>query len=156
MTSPKRQETEAAGVRDAIARAEDFRKAKQYKEGISVLVEALRCGIDRATIYYRLGNIYFDARDLTRAEHVYQRALELDPRHINAMHNLALVYKRQKRISLYVRTLKKSQRLALRYPRNHRLDAETKRHFRGLSRKALFWIIGCFGVLALLFWVLSR
>ena len=156
VTSPKSQETEAASVRDAMARAEESRRAKQYKEGISVLVEALHYGIDRTTIYYRLGNIYIDAGDLTRAEYVYKRALDLDPRHINAMHNLAIVYKRQRKIGLYVKTLKKSQRLALRHPRNYNLDPEAKGRVRALSGKVLFWTVGGFGVAVLLFWALSR
>jgi tetratricopeptide (TPR) repeat protein len=126
-----------AFVREAIAAADEHRKKKRYKEGIDLLVEALRYGIDRATIYFRLGNIYIDAGDLSRAEYAYKRALEVDPRHANAMHNLAIVYKRQRKIDLYVRTYKKSQRLAIRYPKASPLTPGVKKTLRRDAWKLL-------------------
>jgi tetratricopeptide (TPR) repeat protein len=117
-------------VRDAIVKADGHRKKKEFKDGIELLVEALRFGIEKATIYYRLGNIYVDAGDLNRAEYAYKRALEVDPHYANAMHNLAIVYKRQKKLDLYVRTYKKSQRMAIRYPRSSNLSSEVKSTLR--------------------------
>jgi len=49
-------------VERALVQAEKHRKKKEYRQGISLLVEALRYGIDKAQIYYRLGNIYIDGR----------------------------------------------------------------------------------------------
>ena len=158
MSTPTLQtrEEQVAFVRDAIARADNLRKDKQFKEAISLLVEALQYGIDKATLYYRLGNVYFDGADLSRAEYAYNRALELNPKHVNAMHNLAVVYKRQKKVSLYVKTYKKAQRMALRYPKNPEFSATDKRRIRFLSVKALLWIAGVLGVGAVLIWLFGR
>lgn len=149
-------EDKAAFVREALANAEEHRKAGEYKEGISLLVEALKYGVDRATVYYKLGNLYINAGDLTRAEYVYKRALEFDPKHTNAMHNLSIVYKRQKKISLYVKTYKRSQRMALRHPRNYKLDRAAKKRVRILSGKILLWIVIGLGGIALLLWAILR
>jgi tetratricopeptide (TPR) repeat protein len=116
MEALETREEQEAFVQDALERAEVLRKKKEYKEGISLLVEALRYGIDKATIYYKLGNIYIDGDDFNRAEYAYKRALDIDSHHSNAMHNLSIVYKRQKKITLYVKTYKKSQRMELRHP----------------------------------------
>jgi len=152
---PTREE-QAASVREAIAKADELRREKQFKEAISLLVNALQYGLDKANLYYRLGNVYFDGKDLSRAEYAYSRALEVDPKHVNALHNLSIVYKRQKKISLYVRTYKKSQRMALRYPRNPKLSSTDKRRIRFLSTRILLWIVGGFGLITLLIWVFGR
>ena len=72
------------------------------------------------------------------------------------MHNLAVVYKQQKKMSLYVKTYKKSQRMALRRPRNPRLSASQKKHLRWLSGKVLFWIVAGAGGILLVVWLLTR
>jgi tetratricopeptide (TPR) repeat protein len=126
-----------AFVREAIATADEHRRKKRFKEGIELLVEALKYGIDRATIYFRLGNVYIDAGDLSRAEYAYKRALDVDPHHANAMHNLSIVYKRQRKIDLYVRTYKKAQRMAIRYPKSSRLAPEVKSTLRRDAWKLL-------------------
>ncbi|UCF10488.1 MAG: tetratricopeptide repeat protein [Candidatus Bipolaricaulota bacterium] len=127
-------------VREAIEKADEHRKKKRFKEGIDLLVEALRFGLEKETIYFRLGNIYIDAGDLNRAEYAYKRALEVEPHYANAMHNLAIVYKRQKKIDLYVRTYKKSQRMAIRYPKRSNLSPEVKGTLRRDAWK-LFGIV---------------
>ena len=137
-------------VENALVQAEKHRKKKEYKEGISLLVEALRYGIDKAQIYYRLGNIYIDGEDYNRAEYAYKRALDVDPHHVNAMHNLAIVYKRQKKISLYVKTYKKSQRMELRYPRKTQLKPEQKKYLRMLSVKILLGMLAAGGIIAVI------
>ena len=154
--TPLSTEDKAAFVRDALEKAEEHRRADEHKEGISLLVEALKYGVDRAQVYYRLGNLYIDSGDLTRAEYVYKRALEVDPKHINAMHNLSIVYKRQKKISEYVKTYKRSQRMALRHPRNYKLDRASKKRVRALSARILLWIVAGVAVIALLIWALAR
>ena len=136
-------------VADALARAEEYRKRKEFKEGIHLLVEALRYGINKAMIYYRLGNIYIDAGDLSRAEYAYKRALEIDPHHVNAMHNLAVVYKRQGKISLYVKTYKKSQRMEIRHPRAVPLTPEAKRRLHRFGWQGFLLALGGVGLLFL-------
>lgn len=153
---PKTYEEQEAFVRDALERAKALRKKKDYKVGISLLVEALKYGIDKAMIYYRLGNLYIDGGDLNRAEYAYKRALEVEPHYVNAMHNLAIVYKRQKKISLYVKTYKKSQRMELRYPRNVNLSVKKKNRLRRLSLKVLLWLLAGAGLIALLLFLLLR
>jgi tetratricopeptide (TPR) repeat protein len=158
MSTPALQtrEEQTAFVREAITRADELRRAKQFREAISLLVEALQYGIDKASLYYRLGNTYFDGADLSRAEYAYNRALEVDPKHVNAMHNLAVVYRRQKKISLYVKTYKKSQRMALRYPKNPELSAGEKRRIRFRSARILLWIVGGLGAVVVLVWLFGR
>jgi tetratricopeptide (TPR) repeat protein len=158
MSTPTLQtrEEQSAFVREAVERADGLRKKKRFQEAISLLVEALQYGIDKANLYYRLGNVYFDGADLSRAEYAYNRALEVDPKHVNAMHNLAVVYKRQKKISLYVKTYKKSQRMALRYPKNVKFSAGDKRRIRFLSMRVSLWIVGGFGLVVLLIWLFGR
>jgi tetratricopeptide (TPR) repeat protein len=152
----KTHEEQMAFVQDALERAEELRKKKDYATAISLLVEALRYGLDKAKLYYRLGNVYIDGGDLARAEYAYNRALEMDPNYINAMHNLAVVYRRQKKMSLYVKTYKKSQRMAIRRPRSTNFsDQETKR-IRRLSRRTFFWILGGVVVLIVIIWLLTR
>ncbi len=136
-------------VEQALVQAEKHRKKKEYRQGISLLVEALRYGIDKAQIYYRLGNIYIDGDDFSRAEYAYKRALDVDPHHVNAMHNLAIVYKRQKKVSLFVKTYKKAQRMEIRYPRKTQLDTNQKRHLRRLSVKIMTGMLALGGLIAL-------
>ncbi|MDD5220165.1 MAG: tetratricopeptide repeat protein [Candidatus Bipolaricaulis sp.] len=100
----------------ALEQAEELRQAKAYDEGIRLLNDALAREVDHAVIYFRLGNLYIDQGDLARAERAYLRVLELDPAHDRAKNNLAVVYKRQGKYSLFVRTYKEAQRMALRPP----------------------------------------
>lgn len=143
-------------VEQALEQAERHRKKKEYKEGISLLVEALRYGINKEKIYYRLGNIYIDGDDLARAEYAYKRALEIDPHYVNAMHNLAVVYKRQKKISLFVKTYKKAQRMEIRYPRKSDLDISQKKHLRRLSVKIMVGILAVAGLAVLIMFLVWR
>lgn len=136
-------------VEQALKRAEKHRRKKEYKEGISLLVEALRYGIKKESIYYRLGNIYIDGDDYNRAEYAYKRALDIDPHYVNAMHNLAIVYKRQRKVSLFVKTYKKAQRMEIRYPRKTQLDTNQKRHLRRLSVKIMTGMVALGGLIAL-------
>jgi len=156
MEALETREEQEAFVQDALKRAEALRKKKEYKEGISLLVEALRYGIDKATIYYRLGNIYIDGDDFNRAEYAYKRALEIDPHHSNAMHNLSIVYKRQKKIALYVKTYKKSQRLELRSPRKGNLAPEQKVHLRRLSIRILLGVFAAGAIIVLMIVLFTR
>ncbi|MCK4682429.1 tetratricopeptide repeat protein [Candidatus Bipolaricaulota bacterium] len=156
MEALETREEQEAFVQDALKQSEALRKKKEYKEGISLLVEALRYGIDKATIYYRLGNIYIDGDDFNRAEYAYKRALDIDPHHSNAMHNLSIVYKRQKKIALYVKTYKKSQRMELRSPRKGNLAPEQKVHLRRLSIRILLGIFAAGAIIVLVIVLFTR
>lgn len=116
-------------VDHALDRAEALRQAGAYDEGIRLLNDALARDVDHAAIYFRLGNLYIDQGDLDRAERAYRRVLELDPNHSRAKNNLAVVYKRQGRIHLFVRTYKEAQRMAFRLPGR-----------KGSRRGALGWV----------------
>ena len=111
---PSTREEQESFVDAALERGEALRRSGEIDEGIRVLVDALPHQIQRAAIYFRLGNLYVDKGDLERAEDAYNCALEVDPDHANARHNLAVVYKRQKRIHLFVKTYKEIQRRPLR------------------------------------------
>jgi len=149
-------EAQQALVQEALIRAEKLRKKKDYKQAIELLVEALQYGIDKGTIYYRLGNVYIDGADLARAEYAYKRALDIDPHYVNAMHNLAIVYKRQKKTSLYVKTYKKSQRMQLRHPRNQKLTTQQKTRLRRLSFKTMLYMFLGLGAIAIILILLFR
>ena len=149
-------EEQVVFVNESIEKAEVLRKNKEYKEAISLLVDALQYGLEKAQIYYRLGNVYIDGDDLARAEYAYNRALEMDPKFVNAMHNLAVVYRRQKKMSLYVKTYKKSQRLSIKNPHKTNFNADEKKKIRGMSRTVFLWLFGGAGLIVLMIWLFGR
>lgn len=143
-------------VRRALAQAEELRRAKRHKEAIDLLVDLLRYGEEKATIYFRLGNVYFDAGDLARAEYAYQRAIQEDPHHASAHHNLGVVYRKQGRIAESVKMLKRARRLEMRYPRPVELTPEQK---KTIWRLAWPMMLVPFLLVALLFflaWLIGR
>ncbi len=153
---PRTHEEQVSFVRESLGKADALRKKKEYEEAISLLVEALRYGLEKATIYYRLGNVYVDGDDLARAEYAYNRALEIDPNYVNAMHNLAVVYRRQKRTSLYVKTYKKSQRLSIKKPHKTEFNPDQQKRLQRLSRSVLLWLFGGTALIVIIVWSLTR
>lgn len=117
----------------ALAKAEELRRAKRYKEGIDLLVEVLRYGVLKPQVYFRLGNIYFDQGDLSRAEYAYQRAIQEDPKYASAYHNLGVVYRRQGKVDQSVKMLKKARNLEIRYPPKVALSPEERKLLKRLS-----------------------
>ncbi len=101
-------------VQKALELASIYRKQKRFQKGIDLLLGALQYRLEEDQIYYRLGNIYYDAGDLDRAEYAYQRAIEKNREHANAHHNLSVVYKRKGRIWEFVKMKKKAARLAIK------------------------------------------
>ncbi len=101
-------------VEKALEQADIYRKEKRFQKGIDLLLDALRCQVEEDQIYYRLGNIYYNAGDLDRAEYAYQRAIEKNKKHVNAHHNLGVVYKRKGRIWEFVKMKKKATILAIK------------------------------------------
>lgn len=141
-------------VEKALEEAERLRREGHYREGIELLIDALKYGQEKAKIYFRLGNLYFDLGDLERAEYSYKRAIEHDPEHVNAHHNLSVVYRRQGRIGEYVKLRKRALRLAARRPPE--LPEEQVHRARKLALKIFLVGIGLLTLLALVAFLLSR
>jgi tetratricopeptide (TPR) repeat protein len=152
LTEPERR----ARVEEALRMGEELRKAKEYDKGIDILVEALQYGVEKAKIYFRLGNIYFDAGKLEHAEYAYRRAIDLDPHHINAHHNLSVVLRKQGRFSEAIRMRRLAERLAWQNPQRVQLTPEQIEQARRLARR---WLIGVgivVGILIIALIALSR
>lgn len=152
LTEPERR----ARVEEALRMGEELRKAKEYDRGIDILVEALQYGVEKAKIYFRLGNIYFDAGKLEHAEYAYRRAIDLDPKHINAHHNLSVVLRKQGKLSEAIRMRRIAERLALENPQRVQLTPEQIEQARALARR---WLIGvgiALGILIIALIALSR
>ncbi len=134
LTEPERR----ARVEQALKMGEELRKAKEYDQGIDVLIEALQYGVEKAKIYFRLGNIYFDAGKLDHAEYAYRRAIDLDPTHINAHHNLSVVLRKQGRLSEAISMRRRAQLLTFKNPQRVELTPEQVEQARQLARR---WLI---------------
>lgn len=128
-----------ARVEEALKLGEELRKAKEYDKGIDILVEALQYGVEKAKIYFRLGNIYFDANKLDHAEYAYRRAIDLDPTHVNAHHNLSVVLRKQGKLADAIRMKRRAERLAMQYPQQVQLTPEQIERARQFARR---WMIG--------------
>jgi tetratricopeptide (TPR) repeat protein len=145
-----------ARVEEALRMGEELRKAKEYDKGIDILVEALQYGVEKAKIYVRLGNIYFDAGKLEHAEYAYRRAIDLDPHHINAHHNLSVVLRKQGKFSEAIRMRRLAERLAWQNPQRVQLTPEQIEQARRFARR---WLIGVgivVGILIIALIALSR
>lgn len=127
-------------VKSAIVKADELRKTKCYQEAIDILVDALQAGLLKPSIYFRLGNIYYDMGDLSRAEYAYKRAIEFAPEHINAHYNLSVVYKKMGMIEESTKFLRKAYLLELKHPRRGNLDQDQKKWARILALKQIFTI----------------
>lgn len=143
-------------VQGALKYAEELRREKRYKEAIDLLVDLLRYGEEKATIYFRLGNVYFDAGDLSRAEYAYQRAIQEDPHHVSAHHNLGVVYRRQGKISESVKMLKKARRLEIRYPKKVELTPEQRKALLRLAWPMMLVPVALVALFFLLAWLVGR
>lgn len=152
LTATERREL----VQGALKYAEELRREKRYKEAIDLLVDLLRYGEEKATIYFRLGNVYFDAGDLSRAEYAYQRAIQEDPRHVSAHHNLGVVYRRQGKISESVKMLKKARRLEIRYPKKVELTPEQRKALLRLAWPMMLVPVALVALFFLLAWLVGR
>lgn len=143
-------------VEETIERAKKLRKKGKFDEGIDQLVSALKLGILKDRLYYRLGNIYFDAEDLDRAEYSYKRAIEENEDHVNAQHNLAVVYRKQGRISESVKQRKKAKKKEMENPKNPDLTTEEKKYARKFAFKLMALLVGGLAGIGLLVYLISR
>lgn len=140
-TNPKGM-TEAdrrATVDEALDRAEQLRRDERYDEGIELLIETLAYGIEKGQVYFRLGNLYYDSGEVERAEHAFRKALSNDPNHVNAHHNLGVVYREEGRVRESIQMRKKAQRLARQHPDRVTVTPDQAK----VARKfALQWLVG--------------
>lgn len=127
-------------VEKAIEEAKIHRKKKRFQKGIDLLVDTLRYRICEDQIYYRLGNIYYDGGDLDRAEYAYRRAIEKNREHVNAHHNLSVVYKKKGQISEFVKMKKKATKLAARNPDRVSLSPEKVKWLKSLAYRLMIGI----------------
>ena len=116
----------------------------------------MRYGIDKAQVYFRLGNLYFDAGDLTKAEEAYKRAIEEDPTHASAHHNLGVVYRCQGDIARSIKMLKKARKLEIRHPRQVPLTPEQKSFLKKMALPMLAVPVLALILVLLLIYVLTR
>ncbi|QAA77299.1 MAG: hypothetical protein BIP78_1533 [Candidatus Bipolaricaulis sibiricus] len=139
----------------ALDQAEEFRRAGRHAEGIALLLDTLRYGESKAQVLFRLGNLYFEQDDLSRAERAYTRATEEDPHHASAYHNLGVVYRRQGKIAQSVKMLKKARWLDVRHPRS-----PTTVLPKGALRRRAWPMIAVplfvLGLIVVAFWLSSR
>lgn len=133
-----------------------MRRDKRHQEAIELLVDLLRYGEEKATIYFRLGNVYFDAGDLARAEYTYQRAIQEDPHHASAHHNLGVVYRKQGRIAESVKMLKKARRLEIRHPRKVELTPDQKKALWHVAWPMMLVPLALVALLFFLAWVVGK
>lgn len=155
MSSGEREARARSAADKALERAESLRREKRCDEGIALLSDALKYGVRRAQIYYRLGNLYYDCGNLEHAERAYRGAIEHDAQHINAHHNLGVVYRRQGRIDESLRMRRKASALARDHPERLTINPKQARY---LKRYAVTWFaIGAalVGIAALILFFVS-
>lgn len=143
-------------MRRALVQAEALRQKKRHKEAIDLLVDVLRYGEEKAAVYFRLGNVYFDAGDLARAEYAYTRAIQEDPRYASAHHNLGVVYRKQGKIAESVKMLKKARSLEVRYPKQVELTPEQKKAVWRLAWPMILVPLALVALVFFLAWVVGR
>ncbi len=142
-------------VEVALEKAKELREEEKYEKGINKLLDALQLGVNEDDVYYRLGNIYFDSGDLDRAEYAYNRAIEENDEHVNAQHNLAVVYKEQGKISKSVKQRKKANKIELENPKEPDLSEEERSYAKWFAFKLLLMIIGGFLGLGLIIYLVA-
>jgi len=157
-TNPSQSEADRrAAVDRALERADELRREKRFEEGEELLIEALAHGIEKGQIYYRLGNLYYDRGDHERAEYAFRKAISNDPNHINAHHNLGVVYRAEGRVRESIQMRKKAQRMARQNPDRVTITPEQAKFARTFAIRWLFGgllvIVGLVGLVILLSWL---
>lgn len=133
-------------VEEIIEKAKGLRKRDEYDEAIDILVDGLKYEVFKEKIYYRLGNIYYDADELDRAEYAYERAIEEKENYVNAQHNLAVVYKDQGKIAKSVKQRKKAKKIEMKNPPDVDLDEGERKYAKSFALKSILYILGFLAV----------
>lgn len=142
-------------VSEALEKAQELRKQENYNQGIEKLTSALELGVKKDKVYYRLGNIYFDSGDLDRAEYAYKRAVEENDEHVNAQHNLAVVFRKQGKISKSVKQRKKANKIELQNPKDPDLTEDEKSYAKWFALKLILLITGGIAGLGLIVYLVA-
>lgn len=137
--TPKEKREKVEGI---IDRAQELRKKGDYDQGIDILVDGLKYDVLESRIFYRLGNTYYDAGELDRAEYAYNRAIEEKENHVNAQHNLAVVYKEQGKIAKSVKQRKKAKKTEMKNPPDVDLDEKERKNLKKLALKTVLYLLG--------------
>lgn len=137
-------------VEKALEKAENLRQARQLDEARETLIDALEHGVEIAQIYYRLGNIYFDLKDYDKAEYTYRRAIDHDEKHINAHHNLSVVFRKQNRIAESIKQRKKAGKIARQNPDKIEFSDDQMTTLRGFARKVMWFGLGLVAIIIVL------
>ncbi|HHY97365.1 MAG TPA: tetratricopeptide repeat protein [Firmicutes bacterium] len=142
-----------ARVKQALAEAENLRQQGRCQEGLDLLSDVLAFGIMRADIHYRMGNLYFDLGDLDSAERAYRKAIECNPEHVNAHHNLAVVCKRKGKLDEAVRLRRRAFALEMKHPPKppQGADEDNTKRLSPVRVGASIWLIIGIGIALLLF-----
>ncbi len=128
-------------VSKLLEKAKELREQGNYDQGKDKLLNALELEAKKDKVYYRLGNIFFDAGDIDRAEYAYKRAIEENKEHVNAQHNLAVVYRKQGRIDESVKQRKKANKIEVKNPKDPDLTEEEKGYAKWLALKLMLLIL---------------
>lgn len=119
--------------------AETLRKQKKFTEARDLLIDALRRNEQTAQVYFRLGNVYHDQGDFERAEYTYRRAIDHDAHHINAHHNLSVIYRKQGRITESIKQRKKANKIARQHPEKVTFSEEQMAILKGFAKKVIIF-----------------
>ena len=142
-------------VRKAVEQAEELRLQGKHDESIKLLSDTLRYGVDQGHIYYRLGNVYFDAKRYDHAEYSYRRAIDHDSLHVNAHYNLGVVFKKMGRVDESMKMRKKANKLAQQHPEKLSVSTDQIERVRSFAKKLFFWGMAIILLLVVLYILLA-
>ena len=142
-------------VSDSLEKAKKMREKGNYEEGKEELMNALELDVNRDKVYYRLGNIYFDSGDIDRAEYAYKRSIEENEEHVNAQHNLAVVYRKQGKVGKSIKQRKKANKIELKNPKDPDLTDEERSYAKKFALKLILLILGGLVGLGLIIYVVA-
>lgn len=142
---------------ESLAQAKTLRRQKRFDEAAALLLASLERGTLADKIFFQLGNIYFDAGDIGRAEHSYRRATEVNPDYASAFYNLGAVYKRQKKTAASIQAQRRAMMLELlgKSRNSPTLSPEAAQWARRMSYQGIL-VFSCLTLfLILLLWLLQ-
>jgi Tfp pilus assembly protein PilF len=136
-------EDKATLVEEALDLAKGLRQKGRYDEASQLLLGVLGHGVQADKVLFQLGNVFFDAGDLSRAEYSYRRATQVNPNFASAHNNLSVVLKRQKKIAEALKAQRKAMMLDLRSGGSDRrpLSPEASRWARGISYHGMLAVV---------------
>lgn len=82
----------ATTVQDKINESNTLFKEKQYVEASTILISLLNQNHANSSIYYNLGNCFYQLKEYPKAILAYEKGKKLDRSNSNLQHNLNLAY----------------------------------------------------------------